>query len=296
MAIATDIKTARPTPGIPKWLPVEGTRRFFSNRNNMLALLLLGPLVAIALAAPWLPLPDPLQPNLAERFHSPAPDHPFGTDKMGRDIFSRSLSALKLSLAVGLAAAGIALAVGIVIGTMAGFMGSVVDRAVSTVVDVLLSFPTLLMVIGLVAVFGAGVPQIIAAIAIADSPRAIRLQRALALGLKSRTYMDAARLASAPTWWMLLRHVLPNTIAPMIVVATMYASNAIQAEAALSFLGLGIVPPEPSLGNLADEGRQYLQEAWWISTIPGLLIGVLALGLHFLSDGIREHLDPRMRH
>ncbi|MCC7365108.1 MAG: ABC transporter permease [Dehalococcoidia bacterium] len=180
------------------------------------------------------------------------------------------------------------------IGTISGFAGKTADTIISAIIDVFLAFPSLLLAIGVVAIFGPGLPQVIAALAIADTPRAIRLQRSLTLGLKSRTYMDAARMASAPTWWMLIRHVVPNTIAPMVVVASIYASNAILAEAALSFLGLGLVPPDPSLGNLVSEGRQYLQDAWWISTIPGLVIALVSISLHLFSDGIREHLDPRL--
>ncbi len=269
--------------------------RFFSNRSNQIAVLFIGPVVVLALIAQWLPIQEPLEINIVDRFQSPSLGHPFGTDGLGRDLLSRTLAGLRLSLWIGFAAAMIALTLGVIIGTMAGFMGRGVDRAISVVTDVMLSFPTLLLVIGVVAVMGPGVTQIIIAIAVADTPRAIRLQRSLAMGLRSRPYMDAARLASAPTRWILVRHVIPNTIAPMIVVATLYASNAIQAEAALSFLGLGIVPPEPSLGNLVADGRNYLQNAWWISTIPGLCIAIVAIGLHFLSDGVRDFLDPRQR-
>jgi peptide/nickel transport system permease protein len=135
---------------------------------------------------------------------------------------------------------------------------------------------------------------VIGALVIADLPRSARLQRSLTLGLKNRPFMDAARMVSAPTWWILLRHVIPNTLAPMAVVASIYASNAILAEAALSFLGLGLVPPAPSLGNLVSEGRQYLQEAWWISTVPGLMVAVVSVGLHLVADGLRQKLDPRL--
>ena len=270
-----------------------GMRKFLGNRNNLAGTLLLAPIVALAFLAPVLPIADPLKPSILDSLTGPSAEHPFGTDKLGRDIFARTVAGLKVSLMVGFAAAGIALAVGMVLGTLAGFMGKQVDMAVSAVVDLFLAFPSLLLAIGFISIFGPGMWQVIAAIAISDAPRAIRLQRSLALGLKSRTYIDAARMASAPTWWLLMRHVLPNTIAPMIVVASIYASNAILAEAALSFLGLGLVPPEPSLGNLIADGRDYLREGWWISTFPGLVIVVVSIALHLFSDGIRENLDPR---
>lgn len=276
-------------------LPRPRLGSFFGNRSNLAGFIILAPIVVLAFAAPYLPIADPLKPNVINSFSAPSLAHPFGTDKLGREIFSRTLAGLRVSLIVGFCAAGIALANGLVIGTVAGFMGKAVDTAVSAIVDVLLAFPSLLLVIGVVSVFGPGIPQVITAIAVADTPRAIRLQRALTMGLRSRTYMDAARMSNASTFWMLRRHVLPNTIAPMVVVASMYASNAILAEAALSFLGLGITPPQPSLGNLISEGRPYLQNAWWISTIPGLAIAVVSISLHLFSDGIREHLDPRLR-
>lgn len=275
-------------------LRLPAFRKFFGNWNNLAGAAILLPIVALALTAPWLPIDDPLKPNLAASLDGPGASHFFGTDKLGRDVFSRTLSGLRVSLFVGFSAAFLALSGGMVIGTIAGFVGKTADTVISSIVDVFLAFPSLLLAIGVVAVFGPGLPQVIAALAISDVPRAIRLQRSLTLGLKFRTYMDAARMASAPTWWMLFRHVLPNTIAPMVVVGSIYASNAILAEAALSFLGLGLVPPDPSLGNLVAEGRQYLEDAWWISTIPGLVIALVSVSLHLFSDGIREQLDPRL--
>jgi peptide/nickel transport system permease protein len=134
---------------------------------------------------------------------------------------------------------------------------------------------------------------VIIAVALSDLPRAVRLQRSLALGIQHRSFIDAARMVSAPTWWIVFRHVFPNTVAGMLVVASAYAANAILAEAALSFLGLGIVPPQASWGNIISDGRRYLQEAWWICAFPGLAIVLAAVSLHLLSDGLRQALDPR---
>lgn len=269
--------------------------RFFANRNNAIAVAILAPIVFLAVFASVLPIADPLRPNPAESLQGPSLSHPFGTDKLGRDVFSRTVSGLRISLIIGFSAATLSMSLGVLLGTMAGTMGRFVDSSISALTDVLLAFPGLLFAIGIIAVFGSGTMQLIIALGLASMPAAIRLQRSLALGLKSRTFMDAARMSNAPTWWLLFRHVLPNTVAPMVVVATIYAANAILAEASLSFLGLGITPPQPSLGNLVADGRNYLRDAWWISTLPGFAIVVVAISLHLFSDGIREQLDPSLR-
>jgi len=291
------IPSIRTTRGVTQrsWLPLGALGSFFRNRNNALGAAILLPIVFVAFAAPILPIADPLKPNIAHTLQGPSMEHFFGTDKLGRDIFARTVAGLKISLTIGFAAATLSMTMGVLLGTIAGTMGKTVDSVISAFVDVLLAFPGLLLAIGIIAVFGGGQMQLIIALGVSSMPAAVRLQRSLALGLKSRTYMDAARMGNAPTWWLLFRHVLPNTVAPMIVVATIYAANAILAEAALSFLGLGITPPQPSLGNLVADGRAYLREAWWISTIPGLAIVVVAISLHLFSDGIREQLDPSMR-
>ena len=267
---------------------------FLHNRNMLLGLGILLPIVVIAFTAPWLPVADPLKNSLSDALSGPSWTHPFGTDKLGRDIFARTIAGLKVSLIIGFAAAFLSLTIGVVMGTIAGTLGGRVDAAVSALVDVLMAFPGLLLAIVVIAVYGNGMPQLIVALGLSSTPAAIRLQRSLALSLRSRTYMDAARMANAPLWWMLVRHVLPNTVASMVVVATVHAANAILAESALSFLGLGITPPDPSLGNLVADGGDYLREAWWISTIPGLGIALVAISLHLLADGVRERLDPSL--
>jgi peptide/nickel transport system permease protein len=281
-----------------KWeLPFLRTVRssVSEHRRIALGLALLLPIVLLSIVAPVLPIPDFLETNPIDAMRPPELAHPFGTDKLGRDILSRTLAGARISLTVGFSVAVIAVSLGIVIGTLSVFLGRGVDALIMTVVDILLSFPGLLLAIALVAVFGPGILQVIAAIVISDLPRAIRLQRSLALELKSRSFIDAARMVSAPTWWLLIRHVIPNTVAPMLVVASIYAGNAIVVEASLSFLGLGIVPPEPSWGNLMREGQRYLLDGPWISTFPGLMLLTVAIGLHLIADGIRSGLDPSLK-
>lgn len=268
---------------------------FGGNRKARLALMILVPILVLTAIAPFLPLQAPLQTNLRAMMQAPSLTFPFGTDRMGRDVLSRTLEGVKVSLLVGFSVAFISLAFGIVLGTIAGFFGRWIDRAIMTVVDIFLAFPSLLLAIGLVSTLGTGLIPVILAISLADVPRFIRLQRSLVLSLRSRAYIDAARTVKASQTWLLTRHIVPNTIAPLLVAASIAAANAILVEASLSFLGLGIMPPEPSLGNIIRDGQTYLEQAWWISTLPGLVILAIAISLHFLSDGIREVLDPRAR-
>jgi peptide/nickel transport system permease protein len=256
-----------------------------------LGLAVLVPIVVLALLAPWLPIPSPTTPSPAAALQPPSWEHIFGTDRIGRDVFSRTLAGARISLLVAFAAAGLAVAFGIVVGTLSGFVGRRLDSVLMAVNNVLLSFPSLLLAIALVAIFGAGVWQVVLAITIADAPRAVRMQRSLVLSLKSRPFVDAARVAAAPSWWLLVRHFIPNTITPMVVVASIYAAGAIVVESSLSFLGLGIVPPTPSWGNLIAEGRPYLREGWWISTFPGVAIVMISISLHLLADGLRDRLS-----
>ncbi len=269
--------------------------RFLGNRKTRVALVILVPILLLTAFAPILPLQGPLETNLRAMMQPPSLEHPFGTDRMGRDILARTLSGVQISLLVGLSVAAIALVAGILLGTLAGFFGGIVDRTVMSIVDIFLAFPSLLLAIGLVAVMGTGVIPVIFAIALADVPRFIRLQRSLVLSLRSRAFIDAARTVSAPQGWLMRRHIVPNTVAPMLVAASIAAANAILVEASLSFLGLGIMPPTPSLGNIIRDGQTYLEQAWWISTLPGLVILAIAISFHFLSDGVREALDPRSR-
>jgi peptide/nickel transport system permease protein len=268
---------------------------WLSHTKVRVALVILVPILLLTLLAPILPIQKPLETNLRAMMQFPSLEHLFGTDKMGRDIFSRTLAGVQVSLMVGFFVATIALVFGMVFGTLAGFYGGVVDRVIMTIVDVFLAFPSLLLAIGLVSVMGTGLIPVVLAISLADVPRFIRLQRSQVLSLRSRAFIDAARTVNASQYWLMSRHIVPNTLAPMLVAASIAAANAILIEASLSFLGLGIMPPAPSLGNIVRDGQTYLEQAWWISTLPGVVILLITVGLHFLSDGVRELLDPRAR-
>jgi peptide/nickel transport system permease protein len=265
------------------------------NSKALIAILIVGPILLLMVFAPHLPLPGPLQTNLREIMQPPSLAHLFGTDRMGRDVLSRTLAGVQVSMFVGISVALVSLALGMVLGTVAGFFGRIADRVIMATVDIFLAFPSLLLAIGLVSIVGTGLIPVVLAISLSDVPRFIRLQRSLVLTLRSRAYIDAAGTVRASQWWLMSRHIVPNTISPLLVTASIAAANAILVEASLSFLGLGIMPPAPSLGNLIRDGQLYLEQAWWISTMPGLVILTIAMSLHFLSDGIRETLDPRAR-
>lgn len=274
---------------------LKGLGRLLCNGRIQLALLILGPILFLTLFRDFLPISGPLETNLRAMSKTPSLTHLFGTDRMGRDILSRTLAGVQISMFVGFAVALLALVVGLVMGTLAGFFGGAIDRAMMTITDIFLAFPSLLLAIGLVSVMGTGILPVVLAISLSDVPRFIRLQRSLVLGLRSRAYIDAARTVKASQLWLMTRHIIPNTIPQLLVAASIAAANAILVEAGLSFLGLGIMPPAPSLGNLIRDGQTYLEQAWWISTLPGTVILLIAISLHFLSDGIRQVLDPRSR-
>lgn len=273
----------------------SGLWRLLGNSRIQLAIAILGPILFLTMFRAMLPLQGPLQTNLQAMTQPPSLGHLFGTDRMGRDILSRTLAGVQISMFVGFAVALLALVVGLVMGTLSGFFGGVIDRIMMAITDIFLAFPSLLLAIGLVSVLGTGMIPVVLAISLSDVPRFIRLQRSMVLSLRNRAYIDAARTVKASQVWLMTRHIIPNTIAPLLVAASIAAANAILVEAGLSFLGLGIMPPEPSLGNLIRDGQSYLEQAWWISTLPGVVILMIAIGLHFLSDGIRQVLDPRSR-
>lgn len=269
--------------------------RLLGNSRVRLALAILVPILLLTIFRPVLHLPDPLTANLKAMTRAPSFAHLFGTDRMGRDMLARTLAGIQISMFVGFAVALVALVVGLLMGTLSGFFGGVVDRVMMTITDIFLAFPSLLLAIGLVSVMGTGIVPVVLAISLSDVPRFIRLQRSMVLTLRSRAYIDAARTVHASQFWLMTRHIIPNTIAPLLVAASIAAANAILVEASLSFLGLGIMPPAPSLGNLIRDGQTYLEQAWWISTLPGVVILLIAVSLHFLSDGVRQVLDPRSR-
>jgi peptide/nickel transport system permease protein len=251
-------------------------------------------LVLAALAAPLLTSFDPLAMRVRLRFRPPQWEFPFGTDRFGRDIFTRVLYGAQISLWIGLGTTLLSGVVGAAIGVIAAQFRWL-DAPLMRVMDALMAFPAILLAIGLAAALGAGITNLIIALAVAYMPRTARMVRASALVVRELEFVDAARVAGAGHTRIMLRHLLPNCMGPLLVQLTFVFAYAILAEAALSFLGIGVPPPAPSWGNIVAEGRDFAVEAWWIMLFPGLAISLAALGMNLLGDGLRDVLDPRLK-
>ncbi len=248
--------------------------------------------VVAAVFGPWVVPYDPSSQELALRLAGPTGAHWFGLDELGRDIFARVLSGARISLVVGLVVVGVSSAIGIVLGSIAGYFGGRVDEAISRVVDILLAFPGLLLAIALVAVLGPSLTNVVLALSLIGWVGYARLVRGQVLRTRELEFVQAAKALGATTPRILARHVIPTTLTAVTVQATLGMGGAILAEAALSFLGLGVQPPTPSWGTMLSYGRGHLLDAPHLTIFPGLAIAVLVLGFNFLGDELRDRLDP----
>ncbi len=254
-----------------------------------------------AVTAPWvLPL-DPERQSLRTRLKPPTlegPDgraHVLGTDHLGRDVFTRVVYGSRVSLVVGVAAVLVGGLLGSGFGLVAGFRGGRVDGVIMTVADAQLAFPFVLLAIGIIAVLGPSFPTLVAVIGLSGWVAYARILRAQVLVLRSREFVEAIRALGGSTVRIVLRHVLPNVLASLVVVATLELARSIVLEATLSFLGLGIQPPTPSWGGMIQEGRDYLDSAWWISTAPGIVLMITSIVISRTGDWLRDVLDPTLR-
>jgi len=254
--------------------------------------------VFVAIFAPFLaPYPNEGagEPNPPNKFLPPSYAHPFGTDYLGRDVLSRVILGSQVSLVVAVVVIALAILIGTPLGAVAGYFGGKVDEVIMRVTDVFLSFPSLLLAIILLATLGPGLTNAMISLSLTWWPWYTRLMRAQALSLRERAYVDAAKVIGVSNLWILLRHVLPNAITPVLVQGTMDMSSAILAEAGLSFIGLGAQAPSPEWGLMVSTGRIYILNFWWFPTFPGLAIFAVAVAFNLLGDGLREILDPKTR-
>lgn len=246
-----------------------------------------------ALAAPLLARYNPVDLDLDHILNAPGFPYLFGTDDLGRDVFSRMLYGARVSLWVGFVAVGISVCIGTVLGLVAGWFRGWVDECVMRFVDVMLCFPSFFLILAVIAFLEPSLLNIMIVIGLTSWPGTARLVRAETLSLRERAYVDAARLAGASTSRILFRHILPGALPPILVSATLGIAGAILVESALSFLGIGIQHPMPSWGNILTQGKDNLEAGWWLSVFPGIAILVTALGYNLLGEGLRDLIDSR---
>jgi len=238
---------------------------------------------------------DPLALSIDTRLEPPSWAHWMGTDHFGRDLLSRLLVGAGVSLRVSLATVTLALTLGVLLGTAAGYFRGITDRVISGVVDSLLAMPGILLALALIAVVGASEYGVIIALGLAYTPNVTRVVRGNVLSLRETNYVETAKLFGHPHWFIILRHIIPNVVGPLTVLASAYFAQALLSESVLSFLGLGVPPPHPSWGGILAESRQFMTDAPWISIFPGLMIVLSLLFINLTGDALRDHFDPRMR-
>ena len=238
---------------------------------------------------------DPTEMKVADALKRPSLAHPFGTDRFGRDVLSRTIYGSRIALGVAISSIGIALVAGAILGLVGGYVGGATDLVIGRAMDVLFSFPTLILAIGIAAMLGPGLDNAALAIAVVYAPLFSRVVRGPVIAERAKEYAVAALGLGAGTFRVVLRHILPNVLAPLIVQTSVSLAYAILTEAALSYLGLGTQPPAPSWGTMLNEGRTYLETAPWMSVFPGLAIMLAVLGFNLLGDGLRSALDPQLR-
>lgn len=278
-----------------KFLESDFVVRFRKSRSAMIGLGILVVLVCCAIFAPILSPYNPYESNMPIALQGPTVAHFLGVDELGRDIFSRILYGARISLLVGVEAVLLALGFGIILGAVAGFYGGKVDMAIMGVMDVMLSFPSILLAIALMTVLGRGVDKAIIAIGIVSIPQYARIVRGSVLSVRENVYIMAARAIGNNDRRLIFVHILPNVLAPIIVRATVGISEAILEAAALGFLGLGVAPPIAEWGSMLGAGRQTIFNAPHIVTFPGLAITLTVMAFNLLGDGLRDVLDPRLK-
>lgn len=273
----------------------DSLRRLLRHRTGMIGVVIVTLLVVIGLLGPWLAPYDPNAIDFNVRFAPPSLSHPMGADDFGRDILSRILVGAHVSLQVGLIAVTLATLAGTLLGMVAGYANRLVDELIMRLMDVLFAFPAILLAIAILAALGKGVANAMIAIGIVYIPIFARIARSSVLTIRNQEYVEAANAIGARHLRILWRHILPNSLAPLIVEISLSLAFAILAEAALSFFGLGTQPPDASWGRMLSEGRAYFRQSIWLGVFPGLAIMLTVMGFNFLGDGLRDVLDPRMR-
>ena len=286
------LATIAPTPAGP-WR--RAWRKLRRRRGALVGLAVVLAFVAMALFSPWIAPQDPIATSWSAIRQAPSAEHWFGTDEIGRDVFSRVIWGTRASLLAGVVSVTISLLLGVPIGLAAGFIGGWVDGLISRITDAFLACPFLILAIALAAFLGPSLTNAMIAIGVSATPIFVRLTRAQVINVKVEDFIEAARAVGNPPLRIALRHVLPNIAAPVVVQATLAIASAVIAEASLSFLGLGQQPPAPSWGSMLNTAKNFIDTAPWMAVWPGLSIFGLVLSFNLLGDGLRDALDPRQR-
>ncbi len=267
-------------------------------RRNKLAItggVIVITLFLVSLFASFISPSDPGKIDVKEILLPPSSEHIFGTDELGRDVLSRVIYGSRISLKVGFVAVGIATIIGIIVGLISGYYGNLIDSLLMRFVDIMLCFPTFFLILAVIAILEPSIYNIMIVIGITGWMGVARLIRAEVLSLKGREFILAEKSVGASDFVIIIKHILPNAMAPVLVAATLGVAGAILTESALSFLGIGVQPPTPSWGNILTSGKDNIEIAWWLSVFPGLAILVTVLGYNLLGEGIRDAIDPRLR-
>jgi len=270
-------------------------KRLLRNRLALIGLVISVIVTLVALFAPLLAPYDPLKMDLKNRLKPPSAEHWMGTDQMGRDILSRVIYGARISLEVGVVSVALGTVVGLILGAAAGYLGKTADTIIMGIMDAIYAFPAILLALALVAAFGPSLVTVMTAIAIVRIPIFARTVRGSVLAEREKEYIEAARCIGQRELIILARHILPNIVAPLIVVTTTYFATAIVVEASLSFLGLGVPPPAASWGVMLNDGRKFMEATPHVVIFPGVAISLTVLGFNLLGDGLRDVLDPRLR-
>lgn len=265
------------------------------SKSGCLALITVFFLVVVALLGPYISPYDPLEIRVDEILLPPSSKHPLGTDLLGRDVLSRMIYGARISLEVSLVAVGLSLLIGVFLGAIAGYFGGIVDQVISRFIDIMLCFPTIFLILAVIAYLEPSILNIMIVIGLTSWMGVARLVRAEFLSLKEREFVLAAKIYGASSLRIIFKHLLPNALPPILVSASLGMGNAILIESALSFLGIGVQPPIPSWGNMLIEGKETLEIAWWLSVFPGLAILITVLAFILLGERIQEITNPRKR-
>jgi peptide/nickel transport system permease protein len=269
-------------------------KRFSRNTLSVFGAAVVLSLITISLLAPFLSPYDPTTIDVYNVLSPPGKAHWLGTDELGRDLLSRIIWGSRVSLKVGFVAVSIALMIGILVGSVAGFYGGKVDALLMRFVDIMLAFPTFFLILAVISILEPNIYTIMAVIGVTGWMDVARLVRAEFLSLKERDFVDAGRAIGISNARLIFRHILPNALSPVFVAATFGVAGAILTESGLSFLGLGVQPPDPSWGNILTSGKDNIEIAWWLSLYPGLAILITVLSYNLVGEGLRDALDPRL--